>query len=169
MSEEKQFAKLYMMCCEYYNYVEDMTEKLDITEEEAEEIFTTILSDGMKLMYQGKQEIIDGIEFYKMLFEKIKTIKTYQDLIEYVKYQFVDNANSPHQEPIYNMVIFCLKITTHLVWTKCYELAPRLHTDPADAIQDVINPLEASHREMKKIMEYLEKKYDIKLFDKNDI
>jgi len=35
-----------------------------------------VLSDGMKLMYQGIQEIVEGIEFYKMIFEKIKTIET---------------------------------------------------------------------------------------------
>lgn len=166
--KDDEINKLFNACCEYYNYVEEMSEYYNISEEEVEEIFTTILSDGMKLMYQGIQEIVEGIEFYKMIFEKIKTIETYQDLINVVKFQFVDNANSPHQKPIHNIVIFCLKMTTHLVWQKCYDLAPRLHPIPKGALEDILYPDKASQREMKKIIEFLEEKYNIKIFDKID-
>lgn len=160
---KNKFVEEFKKCCEYYAYVEEMADDYDITEEEVENIFTTILSDSMVLMYEGKQEIIDGINFYKEIFERIKKIENYSGIIDVLKYQFVDNINSPHQQPIYNMVVFCLKITTHLMWKLCYQLAPRFHSRPEDAIQDILEPIKASHREMKKIMLMLEKKYNVKI------
>jgi hypothetical protein len=162
---KNKFSEEFKNCCEYFTYVEEMSNEFDITEEEAEEIFTIILSDIMVLMYEGRQEIVDGIKFYKEIFERIKKIKNYHDIIDVLKFQFVDNINSPHQQPIYNMVIFCLKITTHLIWKLCYKLAPRLHPTPEGAIQDILEPVKASHREIKKIMLMLEKKYNVKIIN----
>lgn len=147
--------ELYKVCCEYYKYVEDMSDDLDITFDEVDEIFTTLLSDVMLCMYEGKEEIINGIKFYKEIFDRQKNVTTYQELIDIIKFQHIDNKNSPHQILTHNIVIFCMKITTHLTWSLCYDLAPRLHPTPELAVMDIINPLEASQREFRKILKFL--------------
>lgn len=42
----------YTTCCEYYSYVEEMSNNYDITFEEVENIFSTILCKNMICMYQ---------------------------------------------------------------------------------------------------------------------
>lgn len=162
---ENKFIEEFKNCCDYYHWVEEKSDDYDITIEEVEDIFTNILSDIMVLMYEGKQEIVDGIKFYKEIFERIKKIKNYQDIIDVLKFQFVDKINSPHQEPVHNIVVFCLKITTHLIWKFCYQHSLRLHSTPEGAIQDMLYPIKASQREMKKIIIMLEKKYNVKIID----
>lgn len=80
-----------------------------------------------------------------------------------MKYQFVKNHKSPYLESKYNLVGFCMKIITHLMWKLCYDYAPRLHFNPYNAIRDALYPLEASRREMKIIFDLLEKESELKL------
>lgn len=155
--------KCYIACCEYYFYVEEMSYNYDITFEEVEDIFSTLLCENMICMYQGIGEIKSGIEFYKSIFDKQKNVSSYDELIDVMDYQFVKNYKSPHLESKYNLVGHCMKIITHLMWKLCYNYAPRLHSNPEDAIRDILYPLKASHREMKIIFDLLEKKSGLKL------
>lgn len=154
--------KCYNACCHYYSYVLQMSNYHDITFEETEDIFSTLLCENMICMYQGIDEIKSGIEFYKSIFDKQKNISSYNQIIDVMRYQFVENYNSPHLESKYNLVGFCMKIISHIMWKLCYDYAPRLHSNPDDAIRDILYPLEASHREMKKIFDLLEKESGLK-------
>lgn len=149
--------KCYNDCCEYYSYVLQMSNNYDITFEEVENIFSTLLCENMICMYQGIEEINSGIEFYKSIFNKQKNISSYNEIINVMRYQFVENYKSPYLESKYNLVGFCMKIISHIMWKLCYVYAPRLHSNPEDAIRDILYPLEASHREMKIIFNLLEK------------
>jgi hypothetical protein len=160
MSEEK---KLYDAWCDYYKYVEKSSNNYNIKFEEVEEIFTTLLCENMKIMYMGNSEIILGIEFFKNIFEKQKIITNYQELIDVIKFEFVDSKDSPYLNTHYNIVGFCMKITTHLMWRLCYEFSPRLHSNPENAIFDILNPLEAFQREINVIFKFLENKYGVKI------
>ena len=160
---KKDYLELFDACCDYYKYVEKMSDDVDITLEEVEDIFSTILSDNMIIMYEGKKEIIDGIKFYKKIFDKIKITSNYSELVELIKYQYVDNINSPHLNSHYNMVIFCTKMTTHLTWKLSYELSPRLRSTPEEAIEDILYPIRTSQKEIYNIMMMLEKKYNVKI------
>ena len=166
LNNKDECTKLYLACCEYYKHVEEISNQTEITFEQVEEIFETLLCENMIMMYQDIDEIIEGIKFYKEIFEKQKLITHYNELIDLVKFQFVDNRSSPHLESKYNLVGFCMKITTHLMWKICYDVSPRVHTNPNDAITDILYPLKASHREMKKIFAILEKEYGVELFKK---
>lgn len=153
----------YLDGCKYYAYVEKMSHCDDITFDEAEDILDTLLCENMICMYEGIAEIKQGIEFYKSIFEKQKNVSTYSELIDVMRFQFVDNHGSPHLESKYNLVGFCMKITTHIMWKLCYDYAPRLHSSPEEAIKDILNPLEASHREIKIIFKKLEKESGLKI------
>lgn len=158
--------KCYEACCEYYKYVEEISNVYDVCVDDIDEIFSVLLCDNMICMYQGIQEIVDGINFYKQIFEKQKLVADYKELIEVVKFQFVDNDGSEHLRSKFNIVGFCMKIVAHFMWKLCYTFAPRFHPTPDGAIYDILNPTEASQREMKKIIEMLEKKYDILILSK---
>lgn len=159
----EEFKKFYNYCVEYYKYIEEASNDYDIQFDEVDEIFEILLSDGFKIMFEGNNEIIDGITFYKMLFDKLKLVSTYDELIDFIQLYLFDNSDSPHLSSRYNIVSYCMKMITHLEWRICYDLAPRLMRTPEEAIGDILHPIEASHREIKKIILYLEKKLDKKV------
>lgn len=80
-----------------------------------------------------------------------------------MRYQFIENYKYPYLESKYNLVGYCMKITSHLMWKLCYDYSPRLHSNPEEALRDALHPLKASHREMKKIFDLLEKESGLKL------
>ena len=165
--ELKEKAKeLYDDIIEYYNYIEqNASRNLDISYEETDEIFDTLLSEPMKTMYQGIEEIVQGIEFYKMIYDRTKMVKTYEELIELIKFYHFDNSDSPFLASKYNIVGHCMKIITHLQWRLCYDLAPRLRETPEEAIRDILYPTEASQKEMIKIIHHLETKLGKKILN----
>lgn len=160
-------SELYKDCIEYYKYVEEISNDYDITFDEVENIFDVLLSDNMILMYEGIDEIKNGIEFYKTIFEKQKKVSSYNELVELMRFKYVENYGSVYLESKYNLVGYCMKIVAHLTWKLCYDYAPRLHANPYDAIDDIINPLKASRREMKIIFSKLEKESGLKLLNSN--
>ncbi len=160
MNKEDDIKKFYESCLEYYNYIEnDAVNNYNITFEELEEIFDVLLCDGFKIMYEGINKIIEGIEFYKMLFCKLKQVSTYAEFVDYIKFKFFDNFDSPHQICTYSVVEYCMKILCHIEWQICHNLAPRLRKTPEEAMFDALYPIESSQKEIEKII----KNFEIKL------
>lgn len=159
MDINNEHKQIYDECCKYYKYVEEISTNYDITVEEIEDIFDTLLCENMMYMYQDIKEIIDGIKFYKEIFEKQKKITSRDDLVDVIKFEFIDNGKSEHIKSKYNIVGYCMKITTHYMWRICYEHSLRLHTTPEGAINDILDPTKASQKEIQKIYEYLKNKY----------
>lgn len=148
----------YKICCEYFEYVQSESDNTSITIEETEGIFTILLSEGFKPMYMNNTEIIQGIEFYKIIFDKVIKIKTYQEIIDTVEFFLFVNADSPYLASHYNIIQYLMKITIHLIWQLVYDLAPWLRSTPEEAIQDILDPVKTSQYQMEKIIEYIKNK-----------
>lgn len=154
----EDFETYYKICCEYFEYVQSQSSNTSITIQETEEIFTILLSESFKPIYMDKADIIQGIEFYKMIFDKINLIKTYQELIDTVEFFMFVNANSPYLASHYNIVQYMMKIIIHLIWSLVYDLAPRLRNTPEEAIEDILDPIKTSQKELEKIIKFIKNK-----------
>ena len=163
MDPESSDVEIYNRCCNYYKYVEEISTDYYININEASDIFDVLQCENFVPMYMNIDEIIDGIKFYNKILEKIKLIESYSDIVDVYEYFFVTNLNSKHLESKYNIVQYTMKIIIHLLWQYLYKLAPRLMDTPEEAIGDILCPIEASQREVKKIMFYLEQKHNIKI------
>lgn len=115
--EQKQFiGQVYDNIIEYYQYIIDKSTDYYITKQECKDIFKLVKTDIMMQMYENNQDIINGVLFYCDIYDKIKKIKTYQELKEGIKYYYVDNKDSSYLESKYNIVGALMKITTHVIW-----------------------------------------------------
>jgi hypothetical protein len=159
--------KHYKKCVEYYGYVKSQSENYNISQEDVKNIFDVLLSDNFIPMYMDNKTILDGVNFYNDLFNKIIKIKSYMDIIDVIEYFFVISRESEHLMSKYNLVEFLMKISIHLIWKLVYKFAPRLHPTPEEALNDIIYPIEASQRETKKIIKLLEKKHNITIISDN--
>lgn len=152
-------AKRYFEnCCEFFEHVKKMSEDVHITMNETEDIFDILISEEFRPMYENKNDVIEGVNFYKMLFDRLKTITTYQEIIDFVEFFMFDNEQSPHLTTHYQLIQFVSKIVIHNMWNIIYIVSPRFRNDPNDAILDIVYPIQSIQKELKKIVEHLEVK-----------
>lgn len=111
--------EVYNACCEYFDYIQIMSEDKDITIDKANDIFDMLGEPAMIVMYCEISRIVDAISFYRELLIKISNVKTQSDLIELIKYIYVENKTNEALHSQYDIVIFCMKICTHLIWGTC--------------------------------------------------
>lgn len=153
--QKKIIHQVYDNIIEYYQYIMDKSTDYYITVEECEDIFEAVKDDLMMNMYENNENIINGVLFYCDIYDNIKEIKTYQELKKVIKYYYIDNKDSPYLETKYNIVGALMRITTHIIWQKCYKCHPRFRATPEEAIKDILNPIECSQQLMKEILKEL--------------
>ena len=137
---------------EWYNYVIEISEHHNIKIKECDDIFETVRSDNMAIMYEEIEEVIDGVKFCCLIYDKIKIVKTYGELKKEIRFVFVENKNSIHLASKYNLIQALTKIIIHLMWQLCYNLHPRLRSTPEEALNDIVNPIECSQKIMAEIV-----------------
>lgn len=153
---KEDILKLYNSCVEYFNYVQEISDELYISIDTIEDMYETLLCDNMIIMYEGNENIIEGIKFYNEIFVKTTQIETYSDLVDVVEY-YLSDKHTPFTTTQYNILICCLKIQTHLFWHYCMHLSPNLwRADPEDAVRDIICYRESAIEEMKIIHKIIE-------------
>lgn len=156
--DKEDILKLYNSCIEYFNYVQEISDELYISIDAIEDMYETLLCDNMIIMYEGNENIIEGIKFYNRIFTKTMQIETYSDLVDVVEY-YLSDEHTQFTTTQYNILICCLKIQTHLFWHYCMHLSPNLwRTNPDDAIRDIICYRESAIEEMKIIHEIIKKR-----------
>jgi hypothetical protein len=119
-----------------------------------------------------KQDVITGVQFWKVLFDRINQINTEfielengsllgsSELLERVKneciaYYVIDNIDSKYNESHFNVHQYLMKICIHQIWKLCYILSPRLRTNPMDAMYDIENPVDVGIQECRKLTKQL--------------
>lgn len=155
---EEEFKEFYDKCVEYYQCVEDISSDVNIDIDTVDHIFETLLCDNFMIMYEENNEVIEGVRFYENIFNKIKLVTNYKELHDLVEFYLFENKDSIHLRSYYNIVGYCMKIVTHLIWSLCYELSPRWRQTPEEALNDIVDPIKTSQNELKIIIHNIEQK-----------
>jgi hypothetical protein len=145
-SKEEIMKNLMQFAQESFTYITEQSQNYNITKEEADEIFELVNSKEMQIFYGKKEKLICGINFYSDIHNKINNVTDVKELLEVIKFYFVDNENSEHMQNEFTIIQALMKICIHRIWQLCYELHQRLRTTPEEALNDIIDPLEASQK-----------------------
>jgi hypothetical protein len=154
-TEETKVIQIIDSINEYYNYIIKCSNDYDIEFKECDEIFMNVKDEYMVFMYKEIDDLINGVNFYCDIYEKIKEIMTLNDLEQVIKFFFIDNKNSKYMSSHYDLIGALMKINIHLIWKLSYKLHPRLRNTPEEALYDIINPLESSQKIFLEILDKL--------------
>lgn len=122
----------------YFEYVKLQSQNYGVTQQQAKKIFDTLLSSQYIPLYQNIQDIIDGIKFYKSIFDKITEIQNYEDIVNII------TLYSSQEKCDYLIVQFTLKITINLLLQSIHNIVPNTEN---------LDPLVFAQNEFNKILE----------------
>jgi hypothetical protein len=127
-------------CSIYYEYIKESSNNNYITINEVDDIFNNLLSQEFELLYIGEQESIDGVRFYKSIFDRLTLVKKYGDIIDLVEYYYFENIDNPFIKSKYNIVQYMAKLVTCILWQKINKFVPK-HM-PQKELKKIVSELE---------------------------
>ena len=139
----------------------------------------------MQIFYENKEKLISGINFYTDIHNKINDVTDMNKLLEVIKFFLIDNETSEHMQNEFNIVQALMKICIHKsshykenskiyanayifefflfrrdyrIWQLCYDLHPRLRKTPEEALNDIIDPIGASQKNLFDLVQMMKDK-----------
>lgn len=113
---------------------------LDLPEDVLDEIFDCLLNGILRPMCDESQMVVEGVKYWKQAFDELKTARTepeHKIAIKniYIKYFLINNE---HCCTKFILIQNLSKAITHQIWSQLYEMRPKWHANPNDAISDIL-------------------------------
>lgn len=127
MDRSKQYA--------FYTHIQNTSQNNYATIDDINSIFTIINDNDFIPTVNNNPRILEGIKFYTIIFTKIKQVNTYIELVNLIKYFYIDNEKSQFLQSEFNLIQFLMKICIHRIWCLIFDLHPMLiHDNTTDPI-----------------------------------